>query len=267
MINVTAMTCLCADIFDGTDIIRPGGEALNFAAAASVYPHLNLSLIGAVGDDGCGREILYSVSGKPIDTSCVHVIMNGKTASNRTYLTDKGDRYYKSDSWNGGVYQTFKLTEHDVEKLYDSDIVHTNFSCPNFYDILSLKDKCGFMLSVDFDAERNFDSIPHVLDKTDFLFVSADNDLISRLDTMSGKYSGIFTGTLAEKGSVSFHKGKKFTSPAVPVTRIADTTGCGDSYQAGFIGAYTLNGNISEAMTEGSKAASITLSHMGGFLY
>ena len=31
-IKLTALPCICADVFDGTDIIRPGGEALNFAA-------------------------------------------------------------------------------------------------------------------------------------------------------------------------------------------------------------------------------------------
>ena len=36
-IKLTALPCICADVFDGTDIIRPGGEALNFAAHASRF--------------------------------------------------------------------------------------------------------------------------------------------------------------------------------------------------------------------------------------
>ena len=38
-IKLTALPCICADVFYGTEIIRPGGEALNFAAHAS---HLSL---------------------------------------------------------------------------------------------------------------------------------------------------------------------------------------------------------------------------------
>ena len=34
-IKLTALPCICADVFYGTEIIRPGGEALNFAAHAS----------------------------------------------------------------------------------------------------------------------------------------------------------------------------------------------------------------------------------------
>ena len=53
--RIIAMTTMCADIFDATGEIRPGGEALNFAAVASEYPHVNAALMGAIGDDDCGR--------------------------------------------------------------------------------------------------------------------------------------------------------------------------------------------------------------------
>ena len=36
-IKLTALPCICADVFYGTDMIRPGGEALNFAAHASYF--------------------------------------------------------------------------------------------------------------------------------------------------------------------------------------------------------------------------------------
>ena len=36
-IKLTALPCICADVFYGTEIIRPGGEALNFAAHASHF--------------------------------------------------------------------------------------------------------------------------------------------------------------------------------------------------------------------------------------
>lgn len=33
--NIIAMTCMCVDVFDASGELRPGGEALNFAAVAS----------------------------------------------------------------------------------------------------------------------------------------------------------------------------------------------------------------------------------------
>ena len=48
-IKLTALPCICADVFDGTDIIRPGGEALNFAAHASHFGAIDVTLLGIIG--------------------------------------------------------------------------------------------------------------------------------------------------------------------------------------------------------------------------
>ena len=52
MINLVALPCLCVDVFDGTDELRAGGEALNFAAHASKFDEFNVSILGAVGQIG-----------------------------------------------------------------------------------------------------------------------------------------------------------------------------------------------------------------------
>ena len=46
---------------------------------------------------------------------------------------------------------------------------------------------------------------------------------------------------------------------------VIDTTGCGDSYHAGFLCSYLRDRDIINAMNEGSRVASKTLSHIGGF--
>ena len=49
------------------------------------------------------------------------------------------------------------------------------------------------------------------------------------------------------------------------VKEVIDTTGCGDSYHAGFVCSHLINGNIYEAMRVGTELATETLSHYGGF--
>ena len=44
MINLVALPCLCVDVFDGTDELRAGGEALNFAVHASKFEEFNVSI-------------------------------------------------------------------------------------------------------------------------------------------------------------------------------------------------------------------------------
>ena len=56
MINLVALPCLCVDVFDGTNEMRAGGEALNFAAHASRFEEINVILIGAVGQDALTKS-------------------------------------------------------------------------------------------------------------------------------------------------------------------------------------------------------------------
>ena len=58
MINLVALPCLCVDVFDGTDELRAGGEALNFAVHASKFEEFNVSILGAVWT-GFLRKIYY----------------------------------------------------------------------------------------------------------------------------------------------------------------------------------------------------------------
>ena len=48
MINLIALPCLCVDVFDGTDEMRAGGEALNFAVHSSRFEEINVSLLGVL---------------------------------------------------------------------------------------------------------------------------------------------------------------------------------------------------------------------------
>ena len=102
-IKLTALPCICADVFDGTDIIRPGGEALNFAAHASRFDEMDVTLLGIVGKDKYAEAIMDSISRLDIDKSHIRTDERYQTANNMTYLTADGDRYYKDDSWNGKI--------------------------------------------------------------------------------------------------------------------------------------------------------------------
>ena len=129
-IKLTALPCLCVDVFDGTDIIRPGGEALNFAVHASRFKNINVTLLGIVGND---------------------------------------------------------------------------------------------------------------------------------------KYAEVIMDSISERWSVTYYKGKEFKAKAVKVDTVIDTTGCGDSYHAGFVCSYILEKDIEKAMSVGSEIAAETLMHYGGF--
>lgn len=266
MTKIIAMTTLCGDLFNATGEIRPGGEALNFAAVASEYAHIRIGIIGSIGDDACGMAVLSSIKDKNIDQSGIHVIEGGTTACNRIYLTEDGDRYFKEDSWTGGVYDTFVMSDEDIDKLRETDIVFINYYSPSFSHVFALKKEIGFALAVDFDVVRDFATLEKFAPDIDYFFISGEESILPVFKNWSQKYNGIFNITLAENGSVSYQHGNEYRVNAVPVKTVVDTTGCGDSYHAGFICSYTKDGDIITAMDEGSKVAAGTLAHVGGFM-
>lgn len=267
MIKLTAMTTICADIYDGDGSIFPGGEALNLAASACGYEDVSVRLLGAVGDDECGRAVIRFAESKPIDLSSVHIVKNGVTASNRIYLTENGDRYFKDGSWTNGVYGDFKLNDSDIEAINGSDIVFITYDCPNFKDVLELKKNGSFSLAVDFNQHFDIENYEKYFPFIDIFFISGNDHMLPLLKDFSEKYECIFNATLAEKGSVTFKDGKEYRTAAVPVSKVTDTTGCGDSYHGGFICSYAKDGNILKAMETGSEAASKVIVRKGGTLY
>ena len=265
MTRILCMPTLCADIFEHSGEIRPGGEALNFACIACQYDHVDVSLLGAIGEDEPGRHIQQVIAQRPIDGKNVHVISGGMTATHRISIDEHGDRYFKPGAWNGGVLNTYRLTESDYAALDAADIVFCTWFSPNFREVLEARKAGTFQLAVDFDIERSFAKMEEVLPWVDFFMISGDDSVLPIAKAWSEKYDGLFNVTLAARGSVTYHRGAEYRVSAVPVSEVIDTTGCGDSYHAGFVCSYAKDGNILAAMQEGSRTASETLGHVGGF--
>lgn len=263
--KLTAMSTLCVDVIGDAKEIRPGGEALNFAVHAEKYSNISVSIIGAIGDDQYGNAIMQSIQDIKIDKTCIHIINGGTTANNRIYLTEDGDRYFRADSWTNGVLTEYRLGEDDINLIKISDVVFLNYYCPYFSDILEMKTKYGFKLAVDFDEERDFIEMEKVAAYIDFFMISGNEEILHIFKNWSEKYAGLFNITLAEKGSVTYCNGREYRVAAVPVAEVTDTTGCGDSYHAGFVCSYLDKGDIVASMEEGSRVASGTLQHYGGF--
>lgn len=264
-INLVALPCLCVDVFDGTDEIRPGGEALNFAAHASKFDDIDVTILGVVGDDVYAKYIMDSIADKKINTKYIRIDKNQVTANNITYLTPSKDRYYKDDSWNGKILDNIVLNETEIKVIAEADVVFVHFWASCFRQIMELKKRYDFKLAVDFDVYRDFEDMKQFAPYIDFFMISGTEEFLPYFENFSNCYDGLFNMTLAERGSVTYHKGNEYLVSANPINHIVDTTGCGDSYHAGFVCSYMLDGNISKAMRVGSEFAAQTLSHYGGF--
>ena len=263
--KLTALPCLCADVFDGTGEIRPGGEALNFAAHACTFAGVEVTLLGVIGQDAYGQAILDALADRPINTRHIRIDPTQTTANNYTYLTPEGDRYYKPDSWNGKILEDIHLTEEERRIIAASDVVFIHFWASCFQEVLALKKQHGFKLAVDFDVYRDFTHMAKLAPDIDFFMISGEEALLHYFRDYSACHDGLFNMSLGAAGSVTYHRGQEYRVTAEKVEAIVDTTGCGDSYHAGLVCSYMLHGDITKAMQAGSRIAAVTLSHFGGF--
>ena len=85
-IKLTALPCICVDVFDGIEMIRPGGEALNFAVHASRFTNIDVTLLGVIGKDKYAEVIMDSIAKFAIDKKHIRIDERHQTANNMTYL-------------------------------------------------------------------------------------------------------------------------------------------------------------------------------------
>jgi fructoselysine 6-kinase len=251
------------DFFPEKNIVNAGGNALNVAASCSRTQKADVYLMGNIGTDKYAERIKEVADKYKINRQYLFEI-EGETANNKIYITTEGERYEKSDSWTSGVYGNYKISENDEKFMNGFDAIATTFNDPNFKQILEIRHKSNFILSVDF-----LDHIPNnewcnYFPAIDLFFISSKKENLPMFKKWSTEYSTLFVATLGEAGSIAYNKGTEYSCEAVKVDKIIDTTGCGDSYQGAFIVDYLLNANILSAMKNGSESAAITLTVVGG---
>jgi fructoselysine 6-kinase len=254
------MTVCCMDIYCG-HCITVGGNSVNFATQGIKSGAEHVSVVGGVGTDDYGIIIKEHLNKYNIDSSHIYTI-EGKTASNKIYITESGERFFAPDSWFGGVYETFKLSENDWDFVCGHDIVAIPSNNPNFFTTLEKVKKSKIV--VDFLDTRNFNLLDDVMPKISIGFISGDKEVIDRLKPLSLSVDTPIVVTLGSEGSITLKNGIEYFSAAVNVKNIIDTTGCGDSYQGAYTVSWFRNNDVRIAMEHGSIAASHVLTHYGG---
>ncbi len=262
--KILAMTCCCVDVYPEKGVVAAGGNALNLAANCTKMPKTEVHLMGNIGTDSYAEEIKKAVHKYDINHQHLYEV-DGVSANHIIHIATDGDRYFTENSWTDGVYGDYRISPDDEIFMNSMDAIATTCYDPNFKKIIEISRNSDFILAVDFHDEKVNNEWEELFDAIQLFFISGRKEELPKLMEWSKKYKTVFVATLGKDGSVAYLDGLEYICPAVQVDEVVDTTGCGDTYQAGFIASYCETGNIETAMKEGSRLAAITLSHMGGF--
>jgi fructoselysine 6-kinase len=259
--KIVALTVFCVDIYPESKSRFIGGNSLNFATQCVLSGCERVSVVGAVGNDGYARQITEHLDQYGIDREHLYMVP-GKTASNKIYLDERGDRYFQEDSWDGGVYQTFRLDCKDWEFVNKQDVAAIPYGDPNFKELLKNR-KDRLKIVVDFLDSTAYHEILAFLPLCWLSFLSGNTQTVDFFMDYASYLPEPFIITLGAKGSIALYKGKKYEQKAFAIDKIVDTTGCGDAYQAAFACEWFGSMDLEKALLKGARAASRVLSYRG----
>ncbi|MCL2144267.1 MAG: PfkB family carbohydrate kinase [Endomicrobia bacterium] len=264
--KILSLACFCVDVFAESGKVLPGGNNLNLAVNCKIYGGADAFVMGNIGKDDYGETLKQAMDKYKINRDKIYEI-DGQTAYNIIHIDKNGDRHFEDGAWHGNVWDQFKISENDKSFIKTFDAVATTVHEPDFENILEASK--GVCFAVDFHEDTIKSDFEKYFPFIELFFISGKSqdrgEFRQTLREWSKKYRTVFTATLGENGSISYKDGKEFICPAVKVEKVIDTTGCGDSFQAGFLTEYLKSGNTEAAMRSGSVFASKTLSHIGGF--
>ena len=260
--KITALTSFCVDVFPEMEKIYVGGNSFNFAAQCNLLGYEDIVAIGAIGKDKYGKLINNQFDKLKINRSNLYQI-DAPTASNKIFVNENGDRYFKEDSWNGGAFNKFRLSEKDWKLLADSNIVAMPAGDPNLEELLKRRNK-NQLIVIDFLDYLEIDFIKRYIDNIDIVFLSGKEEVLDELKELAFQKGKLIVPTLGAKGSLAFFNNRRYFQKAIKVDKIIDTTGCGDAFQAAFSIAWVKTKDISKSLKAGSIAARNVLNFRGG---
>lgn len=254
-------------------ITNPGGKGAN-QAVASAKSQANTLMIGAVGQDIFGEQLLKSLQSSGVD--CEDVRESTKKTTGIAMITrfEQDNRIIIEPGANHTV-KTTNVIETLEKKADKADIFLTQFE-NDFYVVLESLEVAKAMNLFTVLNPAPAREIPEgVYPLIDLLIVNqSESELLSGMypgteedckaviDYFDQLGVGALLVTLGKQGSVYGSKGEFVFVPSFDVEAI-DSTGAGDAYIGALLSSFSRENSIKESMVYATKAAALTVMKLG----
>jgi sugar/nucleoside kinase (ribokinase family) len=250
---------------------RPGGITLNFAVNAKrLFPTTDtVGVITALGNDP--ESLLVRRALKVFDLDTCLAECAGATSIQYIDQQPSGEKVFVR--YEQGVLGDYRVGVLEREVIASSDVLMAVVyaQIEGFFDSVMEAPSPG-LRAVDFGdlagVTGGVGLVEHYLDRFHLGFfglTTADVDLIGHLERLARKGRRLLVVTLAEDGSLALGGDERIACPAVPVSRVVDTTGAGDAFAAGFVREYAESRRIAESLAGGARNAAEAVQRLGAF--
>ena len=234
-----------------------------------------VAFVGKVGDDVWGRYCLDDMAGRGIDLS--RVIRGGPLKTGITVaITSPADRALVT--YLGAIAA---LTAEDVTDAAMKGFDHLHVSSyfmqealrPGCRDVFARARRLSLTTSLDpgFDpSEKWEDDLRQTLLEADLFFpnevelrgLGGHSDVTECLKRLDNGHTRI-VAKLGRDGAATLENGRLLHVPALPIEPL-DTTGAGDSFNAGFLHAWLGGAPLVECLRLGAACGALSTRGLGG---
>ena len=248
---------------------RTMGGAANYSALASAIFDIEQAVVSVVGED-YPASFLQILSEREIDITQVE-----KRVGKKTFFWS--GRYYENMNERETLETQDGVLQDYIPKLPSHFLDASFVLLGNQHPQLQLEVLDQFVAppslivsdTMNYWIDHSFEQLREVIQKTDVLTVSDQEAFaitqekvllkaVEKLQQMGATYIIIKRG---EHGAMLFHEDKSFYTPALPLCKVCDPTGAGDTFAGGFVGYMAQTGDISfENMKNGLVYATVLAS-------
>ncbi len=251
-----------------------GSSSAIFACGAARLG-LRVSFIGKVGHDEFGRFILQELDARGVDTTGVIVDETIKTGLS-VILSRGNDRAILTHL---GSIAALRYDEIDPEILIQARHLHLgsyfllNTLRPNIPHLFAQARQAGLTISLDTNydpTERWNDGLDETLALTD-VFMPNETELHAITGIAKTKaalqrlanQTSLIAVKLGPQGAIAQQGEEVVEATSIPVD-VVDTTGAGDSFDAGFIYGYLAGWDLPRALRLGCVCGALSTQATGG---
>ena len=252
-----------------------GSSSAIFACGAARLG-LKVAFLGKVGEDEFGRFMLDSLRKRGVDVSAV--IVDPAIKTGLTVILSRGaDRAILT--YLGGSIGTLRRSDIDDSLLQRARHLHMGSYflqgelCAETPALFARARQLGLTTSLDtnYDPSEQWQGgVAEVLQQTD-LFLPNETELIKlgrsdNFDTALQNLSAsgaLVVAKLGAQGAMARVQGTILTAPALKVD-VVDTTGAGDTFDAGFLYGWLNGWELQRAMQLGCVCGSLSTQMAGG---
>jgi ribokinase len=247
----------------------PGGKGAN-QAVASARLGAKTMMIGAVGADAFGTELLQALKQEGIDVEAVKTEADSHTGVASIVLSQGDNQIIVVAGANGQV--TAADIDQHVDKIKQSDVVLLQLEIPLetvIYAAAKAKELGKTVVLNPAPARELPDELQEdvLIPNESELYLLAQADakieLADAMHAMLQKGVSTVVTTLGSKGAAYLTAEGEQGLVASHRVQVVDTTGAGDSFNAGFSYALAGGAAIEEAVAFATKVAALAVTKLG----